>query len=207
MDTAKNHYSPIMGDDPIFAEDLVQYVGQCLFAVAAETLAQARAAAALAVVEYEDLPAVLTIDQAREADLTLEKSQVMRLGDPQGAIAKAPRRLWGSVAIGGQDHFYLEGQIAMAAPKEDGDVHVWSSTQNPTEVQHIVAKALGIRDHGVVVEIRRMGGGFGGKETQPALMAAVAAMVAVRPGRPAKLRLDRDDDMVMPGKRHDFKIN
>ena len=203
----KNDYSPIMGDDPIFAEDLVQYVGQCLFAVAAETLAQARAAAALAVVEYEDLPAVLTIDQAREADLTLEKSQVMRLGDPQGAIAKAPRRLWGSVAIGGQDHFYLEGQIAMAAPKEDGDVHVWSSTQNPSEVQHIVAKALGIRDHGVVVEIRRMGGGFGGKETQPSLMAAVAAMVAVRTGRPAKLRLDRDDDMVMTGKRHDFEVD
>jgi len=203
----KNDYSPIMGDDPIFAEDLVQYVGQCLFAVAAETLAQARAAAALAVVEYEDLPAVLTIDQAREADLTLEKSQVMRLGDPQGAIAKAPRRLWGSVAIGGQDHFYLEGQIAMAAPKEDGDVHVWSSTQNPSEVQHIVAKALGIRDHGVVVEIRRMGGGFGGKETQPSLMAAVAALVAVKTRRPAKLRLDRDDDMVMTGKRHDFEVD
>ncbi|MBS0297064.1 MAG: xanthine dehydrogenase molybdopterin binding subunit [Proteobacteria bacterium] len=203
----KNDYSPIMGDDPIFAEDKVEYVGQCLFAVAAETLAQARAASALAVVEYEDLPAVLTIDAAREADLTLEPSQVMRLGDAQGEIAKAPRRLWGHVAIGGQDHFYLEGHIAMAAPKEDGDVHVWSSTQNPSEVQHIVAKALGIRDHGVVVENRRMGGGFGGKETQPSLMAAVAALAAVKTGRPAKLRLDRDDDMVMTGKRHDFEVD
>ncbi|HYE45273.1 MAG TPA: xanthine dehydrogenase molybdopterin binding subunit [Caulobacter sp.] len=201
----KNDVSPVALDDPLFAEDRVQFVGQSLFAVAAETVEQARAAAALARIVFEDLPAILTQDQARAAGSVIEDAQVMRLGDAAGAIAAAPYRLSGRLAIGGQDHFYLEGQIALATPREDGDVHVWCSTQHPTEVQHNVAKVLGVRDHAVTVEVRRMGGGFGGKESQPALFAAAAALVAVRTGRPAKLRLDRDDDMVMTGKRHDFE--
>ncbi|MFZ5670725.1 MAG: xanthine dehydrogenase molybdopterin binding subunit [Pseudomonadota bacterium] len=201
----RNDCSPVAGDDPVFADGLVQYVGQSLFAVAAESLEQARAAAKLASVVYEDLQSLLTIADARAAGSVIEPAQAMRLGDAAAAIASAPHRLDGRLVIGGQDHFYLEGQIALATPREGGDVHVWSSTQHPTEVQHNVAKVLGLRDHAVTVEVRRMGGGFGGKESQPALFAAIAALVAVRTGRPAKLRLDRDDDMVMTGKRHDFE--
>jgi xanthine dehydrogenase large subunit len=203
----RNDVSPIAGDDPLFADGLVQYVGQSLFCVAAETLAQARAAAKLAIVEYEDLKPILTIAEARAAGSVIEAVQTMRLGEARSAIAGAPRRLSGHLEIGGQDHFYLEGQIALVVPKEDGDVHVWSSTQNPSEVQHIVSRVLGRLDHAVVIEVRRMGGGFGGKETQPALMAAAAAIVAVKTSRPAKLRLDRDDDMVMTGKRHAFEVD
>ena len=201
----KNDVSPVVGDDPLFAEDLVQYVGQSLFAVAAETLAQARAAAALADLVFEDLPPLLDITAARAAGSVIEAAQTMRLGDAPAAIAAAPHRLSGHLAIGGQDHFYLEGQISLATPGEDGDVHVWCSTQHPTEVQHNIAKVLGVPDHSVTVSVRRMGGGFGGKESQPALFAAAAALIATRTGRPAKVRLDRDDDMVMTGKRHDFE--
>ena len=203
----KNDVSPIAGDDPMFAVDEVSFMGQPLFAVAAETLPKARAAAALAVVEYEDLPALITIADARAVPgAVIEPAQVMRLGDASTAIAAAPHRLSGHVAIGGQDHFYLEGQVALVVPGE-GELHVWSSTQNPTETQHIVARALGLADHAVVVEVRRMGGGFGGKETQSAHYATIAALAARRTGRAAKLRLDRDDDMAMTGKRHDFETD
>jgi xanthine dehydrogenase large subunit len=129
----------------------------------------------------------------------------LRLGDARAAIAAAPGRLSGRLAIGGQDHFYLEGQIALALPGEDGDILVHSSTQNPTETQHLIARVLGLRDNAVTVEVRRMGGGFGGKETQSVHYAALAALAAKLTGRPAKLRLDRDDDMVMTGKRHAFE--
>lgn len=202
-----NDVSPIMGDDPVFADGLVQYVGQSLFAVAAETVDQARAAANLAIVDYEDLPALLTVDQALEAESYLLDPHQMKNGDSEDALGRATNRIQGTVRIGGQDHFYLEGQIAMAVPGEDGDVHVFTSTQHPTEVQHNVAKVLGIPDHSVTTEIRRMGGGFGGKESQPALIGAIAALAASVTGRPAKLRLDRDDDMEMTGKRHDFRID
>jgi xanthine dehydrogenase large subunit len=200
----RNDISPIAGDDPMFPNEEVRFVGQPLFAVAAETQPKARAAAALAVVEYEDLPALLTLEAAREAGSLIEASQTMRLGDAPAAIAGAPHSLAGRLAIGGQDHFYLEGQVALVAPGEDGDLHVWSSTQNPTETQHLIARALGLRDHAVVVEVRRMGGAFGGKETQSVHYAAIAALATVKTGRPAKIRLDRDDDMVMTGKRHAF---
>jgi xanthine dehydrogenase large subunit len=202
----KNDVSPIFGDDPLFAEEEVIYVGQSLFLVAAETPEIARAAAALAVVEYQDLPALLTIAEARAAGSVIEPAQTMRLGDVRAALAAAPHRLEGRLAVGGQDHFYLEGHIALATPREDGDVHVFSSTQNPSEIQHLVAKVLGRPDNAVVVEVRRMGGGFGGKETQCALFAGAAALAAVKLKRPVKVRVDRDDDMVMTGKRHDFEI-
>ncbi|MEL7030119.1 MAG: molybdopterin cofactor-binding domain-containing protein, partial [Pseudomonadota bacterium] len=201
-----NDVGPVIKDDPIFADGLVQYVGQCLFAVAATSVEAARAAAKLAQVDYENLPAQLTIAEARAAGSVIEPAQTMRLGDARAAIDAAPRRLSGQMDLGGQDHFYLEGQVALAIPKEDGDVHVYSSTQNPTEVQHLVAHALGELSNAVTVEVRRMGGGFGGKETQPALLAAVAGLVAAKTRRPAKVRLDRDDDMIMTGKRHNFEI-
>ncbi|WP_279482040.1 xanthine dehydrogenase molybdopterin binding subunit [Aureimonas sp. SK2] len=206
-----NDYSPVFGDDPIFADGHVHYVGQPLFAVAAADLRTARMAAKLARVAYEDAAPALTIDEALgaadAAGEDLLPPHEMRLGDAEAALAAAPHVVSGRVETGGQDHFYLEGQIASAVPLEDGDVLVRSSTQHPSEVQHNVAKALGRPDNAVTVEVRRMGGGFGGKESQPALFAAVCALVAVKTGRPAKCRLDRDDDMEMTGKRHEMRAD
>jgi len=203
----KNDVSPFAGDDPLFAEEIVHFHGQSIFAVAAETRDQARRAARLAKIDYEDYPAILTIDDAMAAESYIEAPQCMEQGDAAAALKAAPHRRAGRFRVGGQDHFYLEGQIALAEPKEDGDVHVWSSTQNPTEVQHLVAKLLKIANNAVTVEVRRMGGGFGGKETHPSLFAAAAALVARKTGRAAKCRVDRDDDMIMTGKRHDFRID
>ncbi|HEV7692758.1 MAG TPA: xanthine dehydrogenase molybdopterin binding subunit [Hyphomonadaceae bacterium] len=203
----KNDVSPIAGDDPLFANHEALYHGQALFAVAAETRAAARAAMRLAKVEYEDLPALLDIAAAREAKSTIEDAKTFRMGDAAAALKAAPCRLKSRIVIGGQDHFYLEGQIAMATLGEDGDVTVYSSTQNPSETQHVVGRVLGLQSHQVICEVRRMGGGFGGKETQSMQIAAAAALVARLTGRPAKLRLDRDDDMVLTGKRHDFEAD
>ncbi|HXC54154.1 MAG TPA: xanthine dehydrogenase molybdopterin binding subunit [Rhizomicrobium sp.] len=202
----RNDVGPVVHDDPIFADGLVQYAGQSLFAVAAETVELARTAARKAVVHYDDLPAVLDIDTARAAGLELEKPQRMVLGDGAAALARAPHRAAGRLTIGGQDHFYLEGQVALALPQEDRDILIYSSTQHPSELQHLVADMLGVASNAVTVEVRRMGGAFGGKETQAALPAAVAALAAAKTGRPAKFCLDRDDDMVLTGKRHDFQI-
>ncbi|MBW8812744.1 MAG: xanthine dehydrogenase molybdopterin binding subunit [Caulobacterales bacterium] len=202
----KNDISPFAGDDPMFADGEVSFVGQPLFCVVGETLPKARAAAALAVVEYEDLPALLDIAAARAAEAHIEPTQVMRLGDAQAAIAAAPHRLAGRLGVGGQEHFYLEGQVALVVPGEGGDLHVWTSTQHPTETQHVLARVLACPDAAITVEVRRMGGGFGGKETQSVQWAAMAALAATKTRRPAKIRLDRDDDMAMTGKRHDFEI-
>ncbi len=199
-----NNYGPVLEDDPILSTGLVQYVGQPLFAVAARTYQAARRAAVRARVDYEVLPAILDIRSAIAAGSFVIPTQTLRRGDPHGALARAPRRMQGSIAIGGQDHFYLEGQIAAAIPQEDGAMLVLSSTQHPSEVQHLVAHALGRHSHDIVVQCRRMGGGFGGKESQPALFACAAAIMAAKTGRPIKLRVDRDADMIMTGKRHDF---
>lgn len=195
---------PVFPGDPVLAVDRVEYVGQAVAAIAADSIQAARAAAALIAVEYEPLPPVLTVREAIEKDLAVGPPLTMRLGDPGPAIAAAPHRLTGELEIGGQDHFYLEGQVAYAQPREDGDIHCISSTQHPSEVQHLIAKVLGRPDHAVTVEVRRMGGGFGGKETQPALIACIASLLADATGRPVKFRLDRDDDMAMTGKRHPF---
>jgi xanthine dehydrogenase large subunit len=202
----KNDAGPVVHDDPIFADGEVQYAGQSLFAVVAETVEQARRAARLAKVAYEDLPAALTIADARAAGLELEKPQTMRLGDSAAALAEAKHRLKGRVVTGGQDHFYLEGQVAIAVPQEDRDILVYSSTQHPSEVQQLIAAMLGVPSNAITVEVRRMGGAFGGKETQAALPAAIAALAAAKLRRPVKLCLDRDDDMILTGKRHDFEI-
>ncbi|MHA1536400.1 MAG: xanthine dehydrogenase molybdopterin binding subunit [Alphaproteobacteria bacterium] len=199
-----NNCAPVMHDDPIFADAIVEYVGQSIFAVAARSTEQARRAALMAVIEYEDLPAILTIEAAMAAKSLVLPAYRMKRGDARKAIAGARHRLSGRFASGGQDQFYLEGQIAMAVPGEDRDMVVHSSTQNPSEVQHLVAQALGVESNAVTLEVRRMGGAFGGKETQPALFACIAALLARQTGRPVKARADRDDDMVMTGKRHDF---
>lgn len=200
----ENNYGPVMHDDPIFATDIIQFHGQPIFAVAANSIDMARRAAKLARIDYEPLPAILDIATALAANSFVLPTETLRRGEPEAVISGAPQRLSGAISIGGQDHFYLEGQIAFALPQENGGVLVHSSTQHPSEVQHLVAHALGKHAHDVVVQCRRMGGGFGGKESQPALFACVAALVATATGRPAKVRLDRDEDMVMTGKRHDF---
>jgi len=201
-----NDASPIAGDDPIFADDLVSYHGQSLFAVVAKTRLEARRAAALAEIEYDPLPAVLTIKEAMEKGSLLAAPSVMQRGDPEKALNASPHRLSGEISMGGQEHFYLEGQAAMALPGEDGSVHVFASTQHPTEIQHKIAAALACPFHQVTVEVRRMGGAFGGKESQGNLPALVAAVAAHRFGRPAKIVYDRDDDMRLTGKRHDMLV-
>ncbi len=202
-----NDASPIMGDDPVFAEGEVVYAGQVIAAIAGETLDPLLAAAKLAVIEYRAEAPILTVEEAMAAESFVLPSRRFRLGDPEAALAAAPNRLRGSIRIGGQEHFYLEGHVALALPQEDGDMLVLSSTQHPSEVQHTVAKVLGLKDNAVTTEVRRMGGAFGGKESQAALIAAIAALVAGKTGRPAKLCLDRDDDMIVTGKRHDFRID
>jgi len=200
----ENNYGSVVHDDPIFAEALVQYAGQPLFAVAATTYRAARKAASLARVQYEELPAILDVRSALAAESYLMPSERIVRGKPHEVLATAPHRRRGSVTMGGQDHFYLEGQVALALPQEGGGMLVHSSTQHPTEVQGIVAHALGTSAHAVSVQCRRMGGAFGGKESQAALIAAAAAVIARKTARPVKLRLDRDADMLITGKRHDF---
>ena len=200
----KNDYGPVIADDPIFATDVVQYYGQSVFAVAAHTVEQARRAAKLARIEYEDLPPILTAPEAVAAGSFVLPTERMQRGNAASAIAVAPHRLRGRLAIGGQDQFYLEGHIAYAIPREDNTMLVHSSTQHPGEVQHQVAHALGVTQKDVVVECRRMGGGFGGKESQPGLFACIAALLARATGKAVKMRVDRDDDMTITGKRHDF---
>jgi xanthine dehydrogenase large subunit len=192
-------------DEPVFAIDNILYHGQPLFAVIAETREAARHAAALAKAVHEEAKPLLDVAAARAAGSALVTDPLkLERGDVAAALAASPRRLKGSMEIGGQDHFYLEGQIALAIPGEDRDMLVLSSTQHPSEVQHMVANVLGVASHAVTVEVRRMGGGFGGKETQANLFACVAAIAADRLKRPVKLRPDRDDDMAITGKRHDF---
>ena len=200
----ENNYGGAVHDDPIFTDSLVQYAGQPVFAVAATSYAAARKAAARARITYEELPAILDIRTALNAQSYVLPSRKLTRGSARTALASAPQRLQGTVVIGGQDHFYLEGQIAVAIPQDDGAMLVHSSTQHPTEVQHVVAHALGVTNHLVTVQCRRMGGGFGGKESQPALVAAAAAILARKTRRTVKFRLDRDLDMIMTGKRHDF---
>ncbi|AHE52054.1 xanthine dehydrogenase molybdopterin binding subunit [Sphingomonas sanxanigenens] len=202
-----NDVSPFAGDDRLFAEGSALYVGQPLFAVVATSTKAARVAARLAKVDYTPLPALLTIAAARAAGSLIEPSQRMGRGDVPAALDAAPHRLAGRIAMGGQEHFYLEGQAALALPGEDGQVHVLSSTQHPSEIQHLIAKVLGRSHADVTVEVRRMGGAFGGKETQAAAFAVACALAATRTGRPVKVRADRDDDMVMTGKRHAFEID
>ena len=203
----ENNFGPVLADDPILAPGLVEYVGQAVFAVAALTVDEARRATQLATIEYEDLQAILEPRQAIEKKSFVLPSETLERGNYRRAIDAAEHILKGNFSLGGQDQFYLEGQIAMAEPAEDGDLVVYSSTQHPGEVQHKVAAAIGKRSKDVVVECRRMGGAFGGKESQPALIACIAGLMAQKTGRACKLRLDRDVDMVMTGKRHDFVID
>ena len=201
-----NDCGPVIHDDPILADGLVQYVGQPVFAVIASTRDAARRAASLAksVLVIEALAPILTPVAAHAAKSYVLPPMHLVRGDARGAIAAAPHRLAGTLEVGGQEQFYLEGQISYAVPRENAGMLVHCSTQHPSEMQHLVAKCLGLQSHHVQVECRRMGGGFGGKESQSALFACVAAIAARKLMRPVKLRLDRDDDFLVTGRRHCF---
>ena len=203
----ENNCGPIVHDEKIFATDLVEYIGQAIFAVAATTVDQARRAARLAKIDYEELEPILDPLTAIEKESFVLPSETLTCGDAGKAILNAPHRLQRRLQLGGQDQFYLEGHIAMAIPQEDNGLLVYSSTQHPDEVQHLVGHAIDRAAKDVVCICRRMGGAFGGKESQAATIACIASLMAVRTGRSCKLRLDRDDDMIMTGKRHDFVID
>lgn len=203
-----NDVSPSAHDEPLLAVGAVHYVGQPIFLVAATSHLAARQAARLGVIEIDETTPVLTIEEALAQNSRFEEGpRVYGRGDVEAAIAQAPHRISGQLQVGGQEHFYLEGQAALALPQEGGDMVVMSSTQHPTEIQHKVAEALGVPMHSVRVETRRMGGGFGGKESQGNALAVACAVVARATGRPCRMRYDRDDDMVITGKRHDFRID
>ena len=203
-----NDCSPGPGDDPIFAEGEIEFHGQVIFAVVAETREIARRAARLAKIEVAAMtPAVTVEDALAMATRDVVPEYAFTYGDVKKALKAAPHVISESFHVGGQEHFYIEGQVALAMPEEKGGMTVYSSTQHPTEVQHCIARMLKVPDAMVTCECRRLGGGFGGKESQAAQWAALAALAAHVTGRPAKCRLDRDQDMIMTGKRHDLRID
>jgi xanthine dehydrogenase large subunit len=192
-------------DEPIFAHATVQHVGQVIGLVVASSTLQARHAARKVQLSIQALPAILTVQQALQHNSQVLPPVTVRRGEPEQALANAPHTLHGTLSVGGQEHFYLEGQVAYALPQEQGQWRIHSSTQHPGEVQHWVAHALGIANSDVTVECRRMGGGFGGKETQAGHLAVWATLAAHKFKAPVKLRLDRDDDFMVTGKRHPFE--
>ena len=199
-----NDVAPVFKDEPALADGVVEYAGMPVAAVAADTYDQALAAVRAVRVAYEELTPVLSIEEAWEKEQFTYNPPKIVFGDAEAARSGAEHVVSGEVSCGGQDHFYLESHIALAVPGEDGDMTVYSSTQHPTEAQHGVSRVLGVAQNDVTIEVRRMGGGFGGKESQPTIIAAIAALLADQCRRPVKLRLRRDDDMVATGKRHDF---
>ncbi|GAB3482781.1 xanthine dehydrogenase molybdopterin binding subunit [Marinomonas epiphytica] len=196
--------SPVFSGDLLLTSQFVQYVGQPIFAVAATSLRAAKQAVALAEIEYKARPSILTPQQSLAEQAFVLPTHTIQTGDVAQALDNAPHTLSSELYIKGQEHFYLEGQISVALPQEDGGVMVYASSQHPAEVQKLVAKVLAVPVAQVLVETRRMGGGFGGKESQAAVLSCLAAVFAARNNRPVKYRMPRQDDMVQTGKRHDF---
>jgi xanthine dehydrogenase large subunit len=199
-----NDVGPVYGGDPLLAEQKVEFVGQPIFAVAATSLYAAKQAVKLATIEYQVLPTQLEIEQALAAESFVLPTHTMQVGDANQAIDQATHQLDGKIYVKGQEHFYLEGQISQAWPTEDGGIHVITSTQHPSEIQKLIAEILEIPLHLVVSEVRRMGGAFGGKESQAAALACMAALFAKRLNRSIRYKMPRQDDMIQTGKRHDF---
>lgn len=197
---------PVLKGDPLLVDGLVEYYGQPIVAVAATSHEIARDAAKAVKVTYEPLTPVLDVKDALAQRHFVQESHQLVLGDSKTALENATNRFQGELSIGGQEHFYLETQVASVMPTEDGGMIVYSSTQNPTEVQKLVASVLGISMNKVLVDMRRMGGGFGGKETQAAPIACLCAVIAHLTGRPTKMRLPRMEDMTITGKRHPFYV-
>mgnify|MGYP000194544067 CR=1 FL=1 len=198
---------PVFPGDPVLAIGKVEYVGQPIFAVAATSYDLARKAAKLAKIEYQQLEAVLTVKDALAKQNFVRPPFTMKRGDSDAAIETAEHQLSGDIVVGGQEHMYLEGQASTAVPNEDGGMEIFTSSQHPSEVQKLVAEVLDIPLNKVLVDMRRMGGGFGGKETQAAPWACIAALLANETQRPVKFKLGRMDDMIMTGKRHPFENN
>jgi len=201
----ENNTGPVRHDEPLLADKEISYHGQIVAWVVGETPAICRAAAALVEVAYEPLPAIIGLPAAIAQDSYHTEPHTLTRGDCAAALAGAPLRIEGEFAYGGQEHFYLETQAAWAEPGEDGTITVNSSTQHPSEIQAIVAEVLHRPRHKVTVQAPRMGGGFGGKETQGNAFAALVALAAVKSGRPVHVQLDRDLDMKLTGKRHPFQ--
>ena len=200
----RNDVAPVGQNEPLFAVERIDYAGQPLAMVVAETLDAARHAAERAVIDIETAEAILDIETALVRKAYVQAPQTLLRGDPDAALKSAPHKLTAEFGVGGQEHFYLEGQVAFALPGEDGDIVVHSSTQHPTEVQHICARLLGCDFNRVTTVVRRLGGGFGGKESNASWVAGAAALAANATGRPVKLRLPREVDMISTGKRHPF---
>ena len=199
----RNDVGPVFDGDPIFPKSKVEYFGQPLFAVAATSTELARKAVLKAKIAYQDLKPIVTIEEALKKNNLLFDPRIIKKGEPENKIRKAKNKLKGKFNTGSQEHFYLEGQVCLVVPQEDNNLVVYSSTQHPSETQQIVAKMLNQKSNSITVMVRRIGGGFGGKETN-FMTAAICALLSNKTGQPIKLRLDRDDDIIITGKRHDF---
>ena len=199
----RNDVGPVFDGDPIFPKTKVEYFGQPLFAVAATSTELARKAVLKAKVIYQELEPIVTIEDALKKNNLLFEPRIIKKGDPQNKIIKSKNKLKGKFNTGSQEHFYLEGQVCLVIPQEDNNLTVYSSTQHPSETQQIIAKMLKQKSNSITVMVRRIGGGFGGKETN-FMTAAICALLSHKTSRPIKLRLDRDDDIIITGKRHDF---
>ncbi|MDA9123122.1 xanthine dehydrogenase molybdopterin binding subunit [Paracoccaceae bacterium] len=205
--SGKNDISPAPYPEPLLSEGKVNYIGQPIFICAATSHLLARKAIKLSNINIREKKAVLSIEDALQAKTFLEQPITFKKGNARTAIANAKNTLQGSIIIGGQEHFYLEGQAALAIPHDDGDITIHCSTQHPSEIQHKVADTLKKPMNAIRVQVRRMGGGFGGKESQANALAVACALMAEKTGKPCKMRYDRDDDMIITGKRHDFRID
>ena len=201
-----NQMGPVVKDEPCLGEKEVTFVGQAMFLIAARTDAQCRAAEKLIDVKYKSLDSILTIEDAIRKNNLLGSPRSMSRGDAESAIAGSSHVIKGELRTGAAEHWYLESQAALCVPGEGTEITVYSSSQSPSETQTLVAEVLGIRKKDVVVEVRRMGGAFGGKETQANHTACWSALLCRATGKPVKIRLFRDDDMIMTGKRHRFLI-
>ena len=200
-----NTWGTIFKDQPLLATDKVQFAGEGIALIVAETLEAAQRAKHKIIIEYTDLEAILSIDDAKKKKSFIADARTIERGEVDENMSKSPHTLEGKIVIQGQDHFYLESQVSIAYPLEDGQLEIHSSSQHPTETQHVVAHALGIPDKDVVCQVKRMGGGFGGKESQAAPFAAMAALAARKLKRPVRICLTKDDDMIMTGKRNPFE--
>ena len=199
----RNDVGPVFDGDPIFPKTKAEYFGQPLFAVAAKSVEQARKAVLKAKIYYHDLKPIITINEALKKNNLLFKPRIIQKGNPTQKISKSKNKIKGNFTTGSQEHFYLEGQVALVIPREDDSFLVYSSTQHPSETQQILAKMLKKKSNSIDVLVRRIGGGFGGKETN-FITSAICCLLSFKTKKPIKLRLDRDDDIIITGKRHDF---
>ncbi len=199
----RNDVGPVFNGDPIFPEKKVEFYGQPLFAVAATSIELARKAVLKAKIIYKDLNPIITIKDALNKNNLLSKVKKIKRGNASKKIKNSKNFLKGNFTTGSQEHFYLEGQAAFVIPKEDNNFLVYSSTQHPSETQQLIAKTLNQKSNSINVLVRRIGGGFGGKETN-FMTSCICALLSRKTKKPVKLRLDRDEDIIITGKRHEF---